>query len=165
MRTWIYGQGCPEGNENIYLERFERHNREVLEHFRERPDDLLIMDFSQGDGWEKLALFLGINVPRLRFRMRIEENSEKRTAGWCEEPWVKLSRSCGNWATTLKYGLARLQQKHAGGRGWGGIGVGRQLEFGRSRQVRGRAQSGQGRLEAGEVLGGASVDVELIVQS
>src|SRR6266550_8959585 len=26
MRKWIYGVGCPKGNEEIYIERYERHN-------------------------------------------------------------------------------------------------------------------------------------------
>ena len=65
MRRHIYGEGagCPEGNEEIYVARYERHNREVLEYFRDRPDDLIVMDLPQGDGWEKLCAFLGEPVP------------------------------------------------------------------------------------------------------
>jgi len=65
MRRWIYGEdaGCPEGNEETYVARYERHNREVLEYFAERPDDLLVFDLPKGDGWEKLCLFLGHDVP------------------------------------------------------------------------------------------------------
>lgn len=69
MRRWIYGPeyGCPEGNEEIYGERFDRHSREVKEYFKDRPDDLLIMDITKGDGWEKLCPFLGKNVPKEPF--------------------------------------------------------------------------------------------------
>ncbi|MEE4216523.1 MAG: sulfotransferase family protein [Xanthomonadales bacterium] len=65
MRRWIYGEdaGCPEGNESIYIARYERHNREVLEYFAGRPDDLLVFDMPKGDGWEKLCAFLGHDVP------------------------------------------------------------------------------------------------------
>ena len=55
MREWIYGAGCPEGNEAIYLDRYNNHNKEVMEYFNDRPDDLLAMDLSQGDGWDKIC--------------------------------------------------------------------------------------------------------------
>jgi len=65
MRRWIYGEnaGCPEGNEDIYIARYERHNREVLEYFADRPNDLLIFDLPKGDGWSKLCPFLGHDIP------------------------------------------------------------------------------------------------------
>lgn len=61
--TWIYGVGHPVGNEDIYRARFRRHNQEVLDYFRDRPDDLLILDWSRGDGWAQLCGFLGAEVP------------------------------------------------------------------------------------------------------
>jgi len=64
MRRWIYGDsaGCPEGNEDIYIARYERHNKEVLEYFAGRPDDLLIFDLPKGDGWNELCPFLGHDI-------------------------------------------------------------------------------------------------------
>ncbi len=67
MRQWIYGKGCPEGNEQIYLDRFNRHNEEVVEHFQARPKDLLIMNLEKGGGWEDLCRFLGEEVPSVPF--------------------------------------------------------------------------------------------------
>jgi hypothetical protein len=67
MRTWIYGVGCPEGNEALYLDRYNAHNRDVLAHFAGRPDDFLVMDLARGDGWEKLSPFLGKPVPDTPF--------------------------------------------------------------------------------------------------
>lgn len=65
MRRWIYGAdaGCPEGNEETYVARYERHNREVLEYFRDRPDDLLVIDFPQDARWDRLCAFLGHEAP------------------------------------------------------------------------------------------------------
>jgi len=63
MRAWIYGFGSPVGHEDTYLQRFTDHNREVLAYFADRPDDLLAMDFSRGDGWEALCRFLGREAP------------------------------------------------------------------------------------------------------
>lgn len=48
MRKWIYGAGSPLGNEAIYIRRFEAHNAEVLEYFRRRPNDLLVMRLAAG---------------------------------------------------------------------------------------------------------------------
>jgi hypothetical protein len=69
MREWIYGpgHGSPLGNEELYLERYRRHNREVIEHFADRPDDLLVMDITRGDGWELLCPFLGREIPDAPF--------------------------------------------------------------------------------------------------
>ena len=63
MRRWIYGAGCPEGNEAVYLERYRRHNEEVQRYFAGRPQDFLLMDLPGGDGWDKLCAFLGRPVP------------------------------------------------------------------------------------------------------
>jgi hypothetical protein len=67
MRKWIYGVGCPEGNEDIYVKRFEDHTKEVENYFKGRPQDLLIMDLAKGDGWEKLCPYLGEDIPNTSF--------------------------------------------------------------------------------------------------
>ena len=67
MRKWIYGVGCPEGNEDVYIKRFKDHNEEVVNHFRNRPQDLLVLDLGKGDGWEKLCPFLGENIRNASF--------------------------------------------------------------------------------------------------
>jgi hypothetical protein len=67
MRKWIYGVGCPEGNEATYLEVYDRHNSEVLDYFKNRSQDLLVMDLANGDGWEQLCPFLGKKIPRAGF--------------------------------------------------------------------------------------------------
>lgn len=67
MRMWIYGVGCPKGNEYIYVRRFETHNKEVLEYFKHRPNDLLVMDLAAGDGWENLCAFLRKQAPDVPF--------------------------------------------------------------------------------------------------
>jgi len=74
--------GAPEGNEAVYLERYERHNREVLEYFRDRPDDFLMMDFAAGDGWDKLCPFLGEKKPRQPF-----PHANKATRREWEKSW------------------------------------------------------------------------------
>ena len=63
MREWIYGAGSPLGNESRYRERYERHHAEVLEHFRDRPGDLLVLRVTAGEGWRELCDFLGRDDP------------------------------------------------------------------------------------------------------
>ena len=63
MRKWIYGVGSPVGNENIFLDRYRAHQRDVINYFADRPNDLLVMDLRAGDGWNKLCPFLGHAVP------------------------------------------------------------------------------------------------------
>lgn len=69
MRELIYGagRGHPAGNEDHYLEVYNRHNAEVMEYFRDRPDDLLVLEFEKGDGWDKLCPFLNLAIPSMPF--------------------------------------------------------------------------------------------------
>jgi hypothetical protein len=62
MRKWIYGVGCPQGNEDIYIRRFTRHNEDVCSYFSDRPKDLLLLNLINGDGWDKLCPFLGVEI-------------------------------------------------------------------------------------------------------
>ncbi len=66
MRQWIYGAGCPLGNEAAYVARYEQHNRDVLDYFAGRHDDLLVMELAKGQGWQELCPFLGktpVSIP------------------------------------------------------------------------------------------------------
>jgi hypothetical protein len=84
MRRWIYGEdaGCPEGNEDIYVARYERHNREVLEYFRERPGDLLVIDLPNNDGWTRLCEFLGHEIPDEPFPHANKASLSRRLKNW-----------------------------------------------------------------------------------
>ena len=84
MRRWIYGEdaGCPEGNEDTYVARYERHNREVLEYFRDRPDDLLVIDLPNNDGWTRLCAFLGHEVPDEPFPHANKASLSRRLKNW-----------------------------------------------------------------------------------
>jgi hypothetical protein len=95
MRKWIYGVGCPEGNEAIYVEVFERHNREVLDYFKDRPQDLLIMDLAKGHGWEKLCPFLGKNIPDTEFP-HVNKATDRE-----QSPIQKVFRKAGNFIDRL----------------------------------------------------------------
>ena len=44
---------------DTWLAERDRHHDAVLSHFAGRPDDLLVIDLCAGQGWERLAPFLG----------------------------------------------------------------------------------------------------------
>lgn len=69
VREWIYGKdaGSPIGNEDIWLRRYQEHNNEIIEYFRGREKDFIIMDLAAGDGWQKLCKFLETEEPYARF--------------------------------------------------------------------------------------------------
>jgi hypothetical protein len=83
MRKWIYGVGYPKGNEEIYVARYERHNREVMAYFQDRPHDLLILNLAEGNGWEKLCRFLekeGPTIPFPHANQKANRRNRKRRA-------------------------------------------------------------------------------------
>jgi hypothetical protein len=84
MRRWIYGAnaGCPQGNEAIYVARYERHNREVQEYFAARPDDLLIIDLPNDDGWSRLCPFLGHAIPNAPFPHANKASWSRKIKNW-----------------------------------------------------------------------------------
>jgi hypothetical protein len=50
-------------NAETMLARYRKHNAEVLEYFKDRPSDLLVMDMESGAGWKELCAFIDIDQP------------------------------------------------------------------------------------------------------
>tara|TARA_R110002020_G_scaffold207522_2_gene413084 strand:+ start:80 stop:640 length:561 start_codon:yes stop_codon:yes gene_type:complete len=46
---------------------FEKHHMDVISYFKDRSDDILILDIISGDGWEKLCPFLDRDIPNVPF--------------------------------------------------------------------------------------------------
>ncbi len=63
MREFIYGVGDPRGNEEIYIERYINHNESVKAYFKDRPNDLLIIDWSKENDLSRIYDFLNIELP------------------------------------------------------------------------------------------------------
>ncbi len=55
--------GCVIFDEQKFSFGYERHLKSVLEYFKDRPNDLLVLDVAAGEGWEKLFAFLGKPIP------------------------------------------------------------------------------------------------------
>jgi hypothetical protein len=69
QHEWIYGRGkgLPKDDKQNTISVFERHNSEVRKYFKNRPDDFLEIDFTKGEGWEKLCSFLQKDIPDQAF--------------------------------------------------------------------------------------------------
>ncbi len=65
LRAAVYGcySFVPERFSWVY----DQHVRNVMEYFKDRPDDLLVLDICNGEGFEKLAEFLGRPEPNEPF--------------------------------------------------------------------------------------------------
>lgn len=61
------GVDNPKKDPEKYLDVYRKHNREVKEYFKDRPEHLLVMDLAKGDGWEKLCKFLDKKKPFIEF--------------------------------------------------------------------------------------------------
>jgi hypothetical protein len=49
------------------LETYEKHNQGVKEYFKNRPEQLLVINVIAGEGWEKLCTFLNKPFPKTPF--------------------------------------------------------------------------------------------------
>ena len=96
MRQWIYGVGHPRENEELYLARYNGHNSEVTEYFKDRPQDLLVLRITAGEGWEKLCPFLGEPVPATPFpcvnKAAEREKSDRRERNYLWRTYCKIKR-------------------------------------------------------------------------
>jgi hypothetical protein len=95
MRALIYGAPHPKGNETLYRERLRRHNREVMEYFKDRPDDLLVIDVTRDPSWDRLCAFLGKPVPAVPFphANKRDHRPLPRTGRAIVKGWKRLRRS------------------------------------------------------------------------
>ncbi|NEO54644.1 MAG: hypothetical protein F6K54_17090 [Okeania sp. SIO3B5] len=53
-------------DKDIFINKFEKHNQTVRHYFANRPDDLLIINWKNGEyafSWEKLCSFLKVDMP------------------------------------------------------------------------------------------------------
>ena len=71
--------GLCQFDRDRFLKAYENHLNDVLEYFGNRPKDLLVMDITRGDGWNKLCPFLGLPVPEIPFSC---QNDAQSHANW-----------------------------------------------------------------------------------
>ena len=76
-REVVYGSMYFDKKQMINI--YHKHDKEVREYFKDRPNDLLIVDICGGDGWDKLIDFLKLDVPIPSIPFPKSNTSPKRT--------------------------------------------------------------------------------------
>jgi len=61
LREEMYGARCFDRER--FLDAYRRHREGVEQHFRQRPNDLLVLDITASEGWRALCAFLGLPEP------------------------------------------------------------------------------------------------------
>jgi hypothetical protein len=67
VHNLIYGRKSFDAT--VFLERYRRHNAEVIEHFKDRPENLLVLSLEDKDPWKKICNFLGHDIPEQPYPM------------------------------------------------------------------------------------------------
>ncbi len=85
IKSWMnYFVNAPwsidtEEDKKKLIRRYKTHSNEVIEYFKDKPSQLLIMDIIGGDGWEKLCNFLEKPVPDVPFPLKRVGKYKKKT--------------------------------------------------------------------------------------
>jgi hypothetical protein len=85
--------GCIQFREHRFKFVYEQHVREVKTYFTYRPNDLLEMDITAGQGWELLCSFLHLPIPDAPFPHRRKQS--------CTE--YQRYKPINNVASTIEY--------------------------------------------------------------
>ena len=75
LRAAVYASY--EFDEARFVRAYQRHVENVKRYFADRPGDLLVLEIANGDGYEKLAPFLGVPVPEQPFPHKGKRLSER----------------------------------------------------------------------------------------
>jgi hypothetical protein len=67
VRELYYGNGAPLTHEEQYVEVYRNHLLKVKQYFQNRPNDLLIVNWENGDDWGSICQFLNKSQPRIAF--------------------------------------------------------------------------------------------------
>lgn len=67
MNKAIYGRADPENDKAGSIQIYHKHLEEVRDWFRPRPQKLIELCWEEGDAWEELAQFLGLEAPNAPF--------------------------------------------------------------------------------------------------
>lgn len=59
--------GCLSYQYDEFDATYQKHDKSVMDYFKDRPDDFLVMDICDGEYWNKLCPFLGKGTPNKPF--------------------------------------------------------------------------------------------------
>ena len=80
LRTWMYGVETFSGNEDRVREIYETQNQKIRDYFKDRPEDFLEIDLTQGHGWYEVISFLGKDMMPEFPRANTQSDMKKRVA-------------------------------------------------------------------------------------
>ena len=104
-RLFIELYGTDVFDEAQFAQGYDRFVEGVLEHFRGRPHDLLVLDVAAGDGWAKLCPFLDRPQPDVAFPKanvtRLEWIDVMVVAGIARQAGIELARRRPGAAASL----------------------------------------------------------------
>ncbi len=104
MHEWIYGRGkglIAVEKENA-LAIYRKHLEGVQEYFRDRPDDLLVMNIGKGKEWEQLCGFLGCDIPDDPFPHRRDSRQKRKKRNQLHR-WFRKIRKHIHYGALLIY--------------------------------------------------------------
>lgn len=65
-------------NKENYIAQYEKRNSEIINYFKDRPENLLILNLEKGIGWNELCTFLNKRVPSVPYpRIRPQDFKTK----------------------------------------------------------------------------------------
>jgi hypothetical protein len=50
-----------------FLESYDRYHRFVCDYFKDRPNDILLLDLKESNKWEILCRFLDKSIPNIEY--------------------------------------------------------------------------------------------------
>jgi len=65
-RVFLFGSMFPRKHRNEIIQKYEKHNKEVIDYFKGREDKLLVISFdgeNQSNAWEQICNFLELEAP------------------------------------------------------------------------------------------------------
>lgn len=65
VRLMTYGRAFFDREQ--FSRTYDKHYQEVTEYFKDKPNQFLIMNICNGEGWEKLCPFMGKPIPKASF--------------------------------------------------------------------------------------------------
>jgi O-antigen/teichoic acid export membrane protein len=81
MYNVVRVHGTPDDdpyNKELMIEHYEKYNKEVINYFKDRPEDLLVINISDPSSYSKFIDFLGIDSPFTDFPWKTERDTGAR---------------------------------------------------------------------------------------
>lgn len=82
IRKILFGYPYPHKREAHFIDCYERHIREVREHFK-KSNNFLEVSWEHGNGWEELCRFLGKPIPATLFPHINKRPAKVRIRWYC----------------------------------------------------------------------------------